>query len=528
VAVEVAPAGLFSELCAGHQETRSMPPLKRQSKTTSAGPTLESLERRQFLSTTTPADVAAPLFAVNIDFIPETATTVSPNHRADIGRKYGIRSNGLKYGWHTDNEGNAKDRNSPNAPDERYDTFNEFVGPGSWWAIAVPDGRYRVRVVMGDPADTNTYQRMNVETVLAVDGHPTVEQPFVEGTVEVNVTDGSIAIYGAVGGQDNRIAFVEIQQVETLGVTWVDAPELPARNSRVEPGVVQVGNKLYVFGGYHRGNNAVTRSTDVLDFETGLWSQLAPIPGGAAQSHAGIATDGTWIYWAGGQLGGGLDLDAIEGTNAVWRYHIPTNTWHRYVSLPEIRYAPALAIYNGVLYLSGGDDESRTDATGTHWASNTRSRNPSWIDRAALPRVSDHSGVAVVGDLIYHIGGEDGHGTTYEQHAEVYAYSPHTDTWTRRANMPTPSSHFEGGTLVIGDKILVMGGRTDLPDFTTAQVRVYDTELNQWSVLDPLPFDRLGGVAGLYNGRVYFTNGYSRVQGLAAEAFWGTLSGFGE
>jgi N-acetylneuraminic acid mutarotase len=135
--------------------------------------------------------------------------------------------------------------------------------------------------------------------------------------------------------------------------------------------------------------------------------------------------------------------------------------------------------------------------------------------------------VAVVNGLIYTIGGEDNHGTTYNQHADVYAYDPTTDAWTRKADMPTPSSHFESAALVIGTKILIMGGRADLPNQQMKQVRVYDTISNQWSVLEPLPHDRLGGVAGFYNGRVYFTQGYSEEQGFAAEAFWGELSGFG-
>jgi N-acetylneuraminic acid mutarotase len=390
----------------------------------------------------------------------------------------------------------------------------------------VPNGRYRVKLVMGDPTDFERRDKMNVEGILALDHVPSAQEPWGVGVVDVNVGDGALAIQGAVGGLNNRIAFIEIQQIEPLNVMWSDAPEVNAPNARVEPGVVQVGNKLYRFGGYNKGDNSVTRETSVLNFETGQWSLLAPLPKGAAQSHAGITSDGTYIYWAGGQYGGGLDLSSLVGATAVYRYHIATNTWSRYVDLPAPRFAPGLAIFNGVLYLSGGDDESRSNATSTHWALNTRSRNPSWINRAPLPLAGDHKGVAVVDGIIYAIGGENGHGTDYDQHAEVFAYNPWEDKWTRKASMPQASSHFEGATIVIGKKILVLGGRTQLPNFTTAQARVYDTERNQWSLLNPVPFDRLGGVGGIYDGRVFFTNGYSRHQGMATESFWGDLEGF--
>jgi N-acetylneuraminic acid mutarotase len=290
---------------------------------------------------------------------------------------------------------------------------------------------------------------------------------------------------------------------------------------------VQLGNKLYEFGGYNKGNNQVTRETSVLDFETGQWTLLAPIPPGAAQSHAGVATDGTYIYWAGGQFGGSEDITQLIATENVWRYEIATNTWSRYVNLPRPILAAGMTIFNGVLYLVGGVEHPElAQATTDHFALNTRSRNPSWIDRAPLPRATDHAGVIEVDGTIYAIGGEHGHGTTYTQHADVYAYNPWEDTWTRKADMPVASSHFDGSSIVIGKRILVAGGRTDLPDFTTAQVRVYDTELDQWTVLNPLPFDRLGGFVGIFNDRIFFTNGYSRVQGLAAESFWGDLEGF--
>jgi len=493
------------------------------------GPLVESLESRRLMAADV-AELTTPAFHAKIDFLPITAPAIAPGYRGDNGLAFGPRRNGLTYGWHADNVDNVVGRVVAGAsPDSPYDSFGEFVGPNSWWAIAVPNGQYRVKIVMGDPQSLDAHYKFEVEGVQALDYFPTAEEPWGAAVVEVNVKDGALAMKGSPGGLNNKLSLVEITQIgEPLGVTWTDATDLPARNGRVEPGSVQVGNKLYTFGGYRRSpDNQVTRAVDVLDFETNTWSLIGEIPPGAAESHAGIATDGEWIYWAGGQLGGGADLSALEGTKSVWRYHIATNAWERYVDLPEIRFAPGLAYVDGVLYLSGGNDASRSNATDTHWVLNTRSRNPSWESRAALPRAGDHKGVAVVNGVIYAIGGEDGHGTSYDQHADVFAYDRSTDTWTPKAAMPTPSSHFEGGTLVIGNKVLVMGGRTQEPNYTTAQVRVYDTISDKWTVLEPLPFDRLGGVSGIFNDRVYFTQGYSQVQGFAAEAFWGELSGFG-
>jgi hypothetical protein len=120
----------------------------------SVQPIVEPLEGRQLLASAAPAAFdPATAFAARIDFITEASTTITPGYKADIGRAFGPRKNGGVYGWHASNEANAVDRNAASSPDDRYDTFNEFVGPGSWWAIAVPDGRDRVKLVLGDPTD---------------------------------------------------------------------------------------------------------------------------------------------------------------------------------------------------------------------------------------------------------------------------------------------------------------------------------------------------------------------------------------
>ena len=91
----------------------------------------------------------------------------------DGGAVYGDRGNGYIYGWNADNSANARDRDAPNSPDQRYDTFTHMQkpsNPNASWEIAVPNGTYTVRVVAGGPtgySDATTF-KINVENVLAL------------------------------------------------------------------------------------------------------------------------------------------------------------------------------------------------------------------------------------------------------------------------------------------------------------------------------------------------------------------------
>src|SRR5207237_10250619 len=63
-----------------------------------------------------------------------------------------------------------------------------------------------------------------------------------------------------------------------------------------------------------------------------------------------------------------------------------------------------------------------------------------WSARSALPLPRTDFGAAVVGANVYALAGFSG-----STLARVDEYDPATDTWTRRADMLTPSRHFVAG-----------------------------------------------------------------------------------
>src|SRR5262249_17977660 len=116
-------------------------------------------------------------------------------------------------GWNIDNSVNALDRDSPLSPDELHDSLVQMQrpsDPNASWQVAVPNGAYTVHVAAGDPAATNSTYKINVNSLLVVNGKPTPSHPWVEGTATITVTNGLLVVSNASGAKNNKIDFIDI------------------------------------------------------------------------------------------------------------------------------------------------------------------------------------------------------------------------------------------------------------------------------------------------------------------------------
>jgi probable HAF family extracellular repeat protein len=156
------------------------------------------------------AFLLTPTFSVSINFAP-AGSAVPVGYLADTGTAYGTRGS-YTYGWDVDNTVNARDRNSVRSPDQRYDTLTHMqkAGGASRWELAVPNGRYAVHVVAGDPDNVDSTYRLTVEGQLAASGIPTAAQHWIEGKVTVTVTDGRLTIGNAADAVNDKLAYVDV------------------------------------------------------------------------------------------------------------------------------------------------------------------------------------------------------------------------------------------------------------------------------------------------------------------------------
>lgn len=413
--------------------------------------------------------VANAALVRRINFQPDGANPVPDFYRVDTGAPYGLRSNGLTYGWSADNR-DGRDRNL--LADQRYDTFHHLQKNGAnySWEIALPNGQYTVRVVAGDAGFFDSVFKINVEGVLTVNGTPTSGSRFVEGTQTVTVADGRLTISNATGAVNNKIAFVEIQ-----GGT---AP-LPV--------VSVVGNKAAAEQGQDSGIFTLTR--------TGSTASALTVAVGVG----GTATSGDWDLF--GLAAGSVTFAAGSSTAIVSVFPIEDTIVEgtETVSL-TLAASPAYSnAFNSSATVNIADNDGQTNLGTLKWTA--KAANPS-------PRAEGYG--AAVGGKLYTFGGYLN--SQYRPSKVAHVYNPATNTWTKLNDAPLELTH--AATASDDRYIYVAGGYppgaqgpTGPQAFATDRVFRYDTQTDTWTDLPKLPQARGSGQMALIGRSLYFFGG---------------------
>jgi hypothetical protein len=90
----------------------------------------------------------------------------------------------------------------------------------------------------------------------------------------------------------------------------------------------------------------------------------------------------------------------------------------------------------------------------------------------------------------------------------MHSYNPLTDTWSAAPSLPAPRSHFEPGTIVYQDRILIVGGRNNRnnqPSLNT--VTMYNPQTALWSDLRSLPRNLIAPTAKIIGDQLIVTAG---------------------
>ncbi len=150
-------------------------------------------------------------FRARINFQP-AASPVPVGYVADSGAGFGARANGQSYGWNASTH-ETRDRNAASSADQRYDTLNHMQkpsNPNARWEIALPNGAYDVRVVMGDPNHFDSVFRLDAESAAILSAIPTTGSRWKEASALINVRDGRLTLSNGPGASNNKLCFVDI------------------------------------------------------------------------------------------------------------------------------------------------------------------------------------------------------------------------------------------------------------------------------------------------------------------------------
>ncbi|MFQ6041881.1 MAG: sigma-70 family RNA polymerase sigma factor, partial [Candidatus Poribacteria bacterium] len=177
--------------------------------------------------------------------------------------------------------------------------------------------------------------------------------------------------------------------------------------------------------------------------------------------------------------------------------------WTRKSEMPTKRARFSTSVVNGKIYAIGGIDGG-VDWNATY--SIVEEYTPStdtWTRKADMPTKRWAFSTSVVNGKIYAIGGMTG-GWGSSLASMVEEYNPATNTWKKKSKMPTPRVFLS--TSVVNGKIYVIGGHSRQGDLST--VEEYDPATNTWTKKADMPTPRVGLSTGVVNGKIYAIGGW--------------------
>src|SRR5205823_113637 len=157
-------------------------------------------------------------------------------------------------------------------------------------------------------------------------------------------------------------------------------------------------------------------------------------------------------------------------------YDSLTNTWSQGAPMPVRLSGPAVAAYNGEVYIFGGS--SGYSYPSSNLAFRYDPATNTYASIAPMPSTQDQIGAAAlsspIGDRIYVVGGY--------QYVH-YAYDPATDTWSTIAAPPISAGFSNPGVFAFNGELWVEGGydnasRRGYPP--NQQVQIYNPATNTW------------------------------------------------
>jgi hypothetical protein len=188
-------------------------------KASVAVPTIERLECRRLLH--------AP-WELHVQFGPSKVTPAE-GFVVDSGLPVADHANDVTYGWLAKGSAVPVSRRAASlaSPDSRFDSFVRLKG-GAVWQVALPNGNYEVHLAAGDPVVRKRNCGLDVESVPLLRGEVRREQPWIEATAVVTVTDGKLEITAPAQFRGTKLSFLDITAVHDEAEFSVSGDPVPA------------------------------------------------------------------------------------------------------------------------------------------------------------------------------------------------------------------------------------------------------------------------------------------------------------
>ena len=189
------------------------------------------------------------------------------------------------------------------------------------------------------------------------------------------------------------------------------------------------------------------------DNVNGVWEPTRPLP--YPQAETVCVTDGGYIHAIGGRSpSGSRNADWIDhlDTDKHWIYDVRADRWLDGAPLLNARNSAAGAVIGGLIYVVGGRNVNDTNKAELNVYDPNTNR---WSTARPMPKAQGGLAAAAHNGKLYAFGGEffDGTGGVYK---EAWEYDPDTDRWRAVADMTRPRHGL--GAVAMNDGIYVLGG----------------------------------------------------------------------
>lgn len=277
---------------------------------------------------------------------------------------------------------------------------------------------------------------------------------------------------------------------------WATRAPLLEPNS--EMAVAQLGEQIYVIGGYPSSRTSVS-TVQVYEAATDSWSLAAPLPGPV--NHAMAAAVQGKVYVIGGQSGasgGGPFLDA------VFEYDPDSDAWTTKSLMPTARSGGTAVVIDDKIYVAGGRPPHGHDFAVYDPATDT------WQTLPDMLTARNHLAGAAIEGKMYVVGGRFGAGFQSDMTDALELFDPAKNSWTSQAPMPTVRGGLNAA--VANGCLHVFGGEGSQGVFP--QHEVYDPTTDTWHSLPPMPTP-VHGVTGaaVIDGWIHLPGGGTAVGG---------------
>jgi RNA polymerase sigma factor (sigma-70 family) len=272
--------------------------------------------------------------------------------------------------------------------------------------------------------------------------------------------------------------------------TWTRKADMPTIRTGLSASVVK--GKIYVIGG---AKDKFLSQVEEYNPATDTWTQKADMPTARGWLSTSVV-DGK-IYAIGGTLGNPrwVCIPTVE------EYNPATDTWTKKADMPTARFGLSTSVVDGKIYAIGG-----TLGNPTNWVCipTVEEYNPAtdtWTKKADMPTLRGGLSTSVVNEKIYAIGGAL---KPVILTPSVEEYDPKTDTWTKKANIPTARAWLS--TSVVNGKIYAIGGSLNA-NVSVSTVEVYEPATNTWGKKADILTVRTCLSTSIVNGHIYAIGG---------------------